>query len=184
VIDALVRRGDSSGRVVKPVGQGPPVRTRTLLISRVEPSRRAHLEAAVVGHDHSEDADPSERESPASMSRVGRSPRVRARPRVPPYRPVLWLQHRGAATASIGHCRRRSGGQAADRPRAATAYFGNGFGHQTLPNPPKMGRIRWNPEDASPPLTCGFETHRQQQNPRYVSHNPEVAGSNPVPATE
>ena len=33
------------------------------------------------------------------------------------------------------------------------------------------------------PLTCAFETRRTRENTWCVAHNPEVAGSNPVPAT-
>ena len=38
-------------------------------------------------------------------------------------------------------------------------------------------------EDTSPPLSCGSKTCPHLQNSRWLARKPEVAGSNPVPAT-
>jgi hypothetical protein len=43
--------------------------------------------------------------------------------------------------------------------------------------------VHSNRQDTETPLSCTFETTRTWETPWCVAHNPEVAGSNPVPAT-
>jgi hypothetical protein len=55
---------------------------------------------------------------------------------------------------------------------------------QNTAKPIRISATGCNRRDMRPPFTCAFETVRMERNSQYVAHNPEVAGSNPVPATE
>jgi hypothetical protein len=55
------------------------------------------------------------------------------------------------------------------------------------PNAAKLaltGAAMCNGADVEEAPTCRYETARTLAKPRCVAHNPEVAGSNPVPATK
>ena len=50
--------------------------------------------------------------------------------------------------------------------------------------PALTGATMCNGADVEEALNCMYETARTLTSARYVAHNPEVAGSNPVPATK